>query len=186
MAILTTAECKALIDITATTWDTQIAAIIDRLPLLIFDACKTKFLSNYSGFLGWTSIAFVKGSGPTYDTITDSGDQFNDYYLRAGDVWIEGSYYGNNGLHTISSVADGTLTMSTIGTLNDEDIANSISIRQIEWPKELKLPVAQLIGHYIETGNNVTKESFSDSSRDLTAMSIWKDIRRCGKGLRYV
>jgi len=87
-----------------------------------------------------TDITFVPGSGNTKDTITDDSDGFSDDGFEAGKEIVVADSTSNDGTYTISSVADGTLTLVSIGRLTSESGVSGMTISQNQVPYIFALP----------------------------------------------
>jgi len=87
-----------------------------------------------------TKIAFVKGSGNTRDTITDSSSGFVvDGFTANMQITIDGST-SNDGTYTLYSVVAGTLTLTSIGQLTSEAGITGMTIKAEEIPHLIALP----------------------------------------------
>ena len=87
-----------------------------------------------------TDIAFVKGSGNTRDTITDASDGFTDDGFAANQQIVIAGSTSNDGTYTIYSVADGTITLTSIGQLTSEAGIADMTIKASEIPHLVALP----------------------------------------------
>lgn len=156
MAILTTAEVKSLLQISATTWDTLIGTLIPMVQDRIVDYCRNRFLD-----MGITieaeTIAFVNAAPAL---ITDSGAGFVTAGFESGmDVLVYGST-SNDGLYNVATAAAGTLTLLTGETLVTEAVGDTVTITRVRWPKGIKLDAAQLVNYYLhKEGKLVSSES---------------------------
>jgi hypothetical protein len=75
-----------------------------------------------------TNLAFVAGSGSTRDTITDSDTGMaTDGFLAGDRVTIYGST-SNDGVYEIYSIAEGTMTLTSIGALTSETGASGMTM----------------------------------------------------------
>lgn len=87
-----------------------------------------------------TKIAFVKGSGSTKDTITDSSSGFvTDGFLAGMQITVDDST-SNDGIYTLYSVATGTLTLTSIGQLTSEAGVTGMTIKADQIPYLVALP----------------------------------------------
>ena len=94
-----------------------------------------------------SSIAFVSGSP---DTITDSDSEFVTEGFKAGDDIAVEYAFDNNGIYELSSVAAGTLTLTTTNELVDMDPDDDnhplggVRISRVDWPRPLKMVCAKM------------------------------------------
>ena len=99
-----------------------------------------------------TNIAFVKGSGTTKDTITDSDSGFStDGFAAEQIITVDGST-SNDELY---SVAVGTLTLKSIGRLTSESGVADMTITAETIPNIVSLPADFLQEYLIEFGNYI-------------------------------
>lgn len=142
MAIITTAEVKTLLQISGSTYDSLIAALIPPLQSWIIEYTNNPFHS--SKYISGATIAFVD-SNP--DTITDSGSGFVDAGFTDGiDIHVEGSK-DNDGFYYVDTVTAGTLTLDSDDELIAESAGYDVLITRVRFPKSLKIVVAKLIGY---------------------------------------
>ena len=87
-----------------------------------------------------TTIAFVKGSGDTKDTITDSDSGFVTDGFAANQQIVVADSTSNDGTYTIYSVATGTITLTSIGRLTSEAGIADMTIEASEIPYLVALP----------------------------------------------
>ena len=147
--IITLSQAKALLQITNTTYDTVIQSLI---PIVQDDAiryCNTAFQDN-SIFSEGSALATVRGDP---DTITDSESNWINYgFLGGMTVYIEGGGGTNMAAFDVASVAAGTLTLTSVNQLIDQDIDdadaqpfNILRVSRINWPAGIELPAAQMV-----------------------------------------
>jgi len=87
-----------------------------------------------------TTIGFVKGSGNTRDTITDSDSGFIiDGFVANQQIVVDEST-SNDGTYTIYSVAAGVITLTSIGQLTTEEGITDMTIEASEIPHLIALP----------------------------------------------
>lgn len=150
--IITKDQVKDILRITDSDLDDEISLYI---PYVQDDLCA--YLSNYfeSGLITYqaSTIAFVKGDP---DTITDSDSKFVLEGFAAGDdVAIEYAY-DNTGLHSLSTVAAGTLTLTSSNNLvsmspsDTNHPIGSVKISRVNWPQELRLVAAKMVYFLID------------------------------------
>jgi hypothetical protein len=113
-------------------------------------------------------IAFVSG---TPDYITDDNDDFSTIgFTTDMDIAVRGG--SNYGIHTLTAVATNKLTLDSTGVLVDQDqdashhTVGTIRISRIDWPRELKPYVAQMIWYRIKHSrpSDVKSETIDDYS----------------------
>lgn len=158
MAITTLAKVNNLLGYTTgddTTRDNLISTLIPIIQDKVIKYTRNDFLNKNVQIDG--AFAFVNGSP---DTITDSQEGFVDADIVAGDYRIRFSKH-NSGIVTVSSVAAGTLTLSTTTTVVNESADNSILITQVKWPAGIDVDVANLINYYLspKKGQGIKSES---------------------------
>lgn len=164
MAIITSAEAATYLQTTFTAGQSSLVdVLIPNLQTMVMEYCKNSFL-NHNMELNASTISFAS------HTITDSASGFTDFY--AGDYKVIGSKF-NNGIVTVSSVADGALTVSE--TLVTEAAANDIWIIKVDFPTSIKPAFAQLINYYLtKQGKQVKSESlpggYSVSYKDADSL----------------
>ena len=146
MALMTTAEVKAFLRETSSTYDTLIGIYI---PIIEADICE--YLNNYFEdnviFIENNSgLAFTRGSTATSSTqadyITDDNQNFSTAGFAVGmDVIIAGG--SNHGIHTIAALTSAVMTMTSTGIFitQDQDASYNqvgrIRISRIKWEDRL-------------------------------------------------
>jgi hypothetical protein len=165
--ILTTAECKTLLNITNTAKDTMIAALLPIVEDNIRKYCRNDFLHNYKNryndefYLCASTIAFVASS----KTITDSGSGLlTAGFISGQTVHITGSKY-NDGVYYVTTAVAGTLTLDSAETLVEETAGNAVTITLVTYPKSLKIIASQMVNHrLLNQTPGVKSESIDDYS----------------------
>jgi len=116
--------------------------------------CGISKFQNVNVQLISSSIAFVTGAPAT---ITDSNSEFVEAGFQSGnDMFIR--YSPNNSkVVNITTVAAGTLTLTTGETLVSEDAGEQIYLTQIKFPADLHLKCSRWLQSYI------SKEGISSS-----------------------
>jgi hypothetical protein len=175
MALMTTAEVKAFLRETSTTYDTLIAVYI---PLVEDDICE--YLNNWfrdrvifveSG----SGLAFTRGNTATATTqadyITDDNDRFSTAGFAVGmDVVIDGG--SNYGKYKIKTLTTAVMTITDTGEFISQDQDASyhsvgrIRISRIVWPKALKPIAAKMIWYQID--DNKPKGAISERIDDYS------------------
>jgi hypothetical protein len=148
--IVTVANCKTLLGITSSTYDSLLALEIPMIQEAIIQFLKRYFKSD----LDYSSKT-ISFSGTT---ISDSASQFNVEGLLIGDYMIQGSKY-NDGFVTVSVVASGALTTSE--TLVTETAGETILLTRVVFPKELQLIASKMVGYNIFNKYGAISESIS-------------------------
>jgi len=87
-----------------------------------------------------TNVSFVKGSGNTKDTITDSDDGFVADNFAAGQELVVYGSTNNDGTYLIDSVAVGTITLNSIGVLTSEAGIADMTMIAGQIPYKIALP----------------------------------------------
>lgn len=143
MPIATVSEIKTLLQISVSTYDTLIAALIPPVQVFIVNFCNNNFI-NPNIYLTGSSISFTHNA-LTADVISDADENFVEALFADGmDILVEGSY-NNDGMYLVGTVAAGSLTLDTTETLVTEDEGVNVRITRIVFPKALKLPFSKLI-----------------------------------------
>ena len=173
MALMTTAEVKAILGITASTYDTQIATFIPYVEKDIIDYLNNGFQDGYVYRQSGSEFAFAPDTS-TGDYITDGDSDFlNRGFLAGMDIVIEGGY-SNTGKYTIASVTankivltdKGTLIAQDMGDTNDDNQIGNVKISRVKWPIALKIPAAKMVWNLIDdpTPSDAKSESLDDYS----------------------
>lgn len=147
--IITLSQAKALLQITSVTYDTVIQSLIPIVQDDVIRYCNTAFQDRYI-FSEGTALATVRGDP---DTITDSEENWVNYgFLEKMSIYIEGGAGTNMGAYDVASVAVGTLTLTSVNQLIDQDIDDtdaqsfsSLRVSRIHWPVGIELPAAQMV-----------------------------------------
>jgi hypothetical protein len=148
MAIITLAEVKARLRISANTYDTYITAIIPDIQDFVMAFCNNRFhVTNV--YIYSSTIAFVNGSPAT---ITDGNENFlNAYFADGMTIDVEESL-NNDGVYLLDTVAAGTLTLDSNETLIDEAAGLACPrITRVKFPTGIKLPVSSLIKYLLQS-----------------------------------
>jgi hypothetical protein len=164
MGIITTALTKTLLGITASTYDTQIAALIPYVQADVIALCNPGYVKDEYIYVDGITFAF---NNLNPDTITDSDSGFIDAGFEAGhDILVEGSE-SNDGEYTLATVVAGTLTLDSSDTLTTEAAGENITITRIKWEKSNIIAVAQMIWYRI-----AHIKDFSIKSESLSRYSV--------------
>ena len=159
--IIDLAECKRLLRETDDEYDSEIEVMI---PIAQEDLCD--YLDNYFQdeeiTYTFSGGAFVKGDP---DTITDNDSEFVKKRFASGmDIVVEWCR-PNNGIWQLSTVAAGTLTLTSSNELvsmayDDTDYPlGTIRISRVAWPKSLKVVIARMVWHLIARPKPCTRPS---------------------------
>jgi hypothetical protein len=182
MALMTTAEVKSILGITASTYDTQIAFFIPLVEDDLIDYLNNTFSDGYVYRESASAFTFVRGDSDTADYITDTEAEFLEKgFLSDMDIIIQGGG-ANVGLHTVSSASTDKLLLSEYGILinqeqgdtKDDNYIGSVLITRVKWPNALKMPAAQMIWHLIDDAkaSNVQSEKLDDYSVTYKAVAM--------------
>lgn len=161
MAIATTAEIKALLQITDTDYDTVIDALIPVLTDVIISYTNNYF--HTSKYISASTIAFVD-SDP--DTITDSDSGFvTAEFTDDIDIHVEDSE-DNDGFYHVDTTVAGTLTLASNESVIVEAVGAGITITRMSFPIGLRLPLAMLVQLSIDQKmfKGISSESLSEHS----------------------
>lgn len=164
--IITSDEVKSLLQISGTTYDSLITAMIPVVQDFVL-----KYTNNYfetlteSVYRDTNTISFVSGSPAK---INDSQNQFVYMGFVAGiHVRVQGSKF-NDGIYKVDSVEAGSLILSSDDELISESVDSNVLVKItiVQFPKGIKLPVAKMIGFHLEKRNarGVQSESLGDHS----------------------
>jgi len=155
-------EVKSFLNITSTTYDTQIDALI---PIVLEDInlyCKNYFIKSTAYFWdnGWTL------STASEITNSDTGDIFTEQFIDGDTIIIRGSKW-NDDYYTIASVESTKITVNE--SLNAESTDSNITIFRVDFFKDLPYICSNMIGYNLfarnQAGNKgVTSESIGDYS----------------------
>lgn len=171
MALMTTAEVKAILGITASTYDTQIATFIPFVEDDLIDYLNNSFPDGYVFRESGSALAFVRDTS-TADFITDTDAEFVEKgFLDDMDIFVQGGG-ANEGLYNVTAASTGTLILGTIGILIDQDqddtsddnAIGNIRISRVNWPNALKLPAAKMVWYLIDNArpNDAISERLDD------------------------
>jgi len=182
MALMTTAEVKSILGITATTYDSQIAFFLPIVEDDLIEYLNRTFSDGYVYRESASALKFVRGDSDTADYIGDTEAEFVEKgFLSGMDIIVQGGG-ANVGLHSISSASTGRLLLSETGILigqdqndtRDDNYIGSILISRVKWPNALKLPAAKMIWSLIDKGkvSNVQSEKIDDYSVTFAALTV--------------
>lgn len=151
--IATLAEIKTLLQISDTSKDDLINMLI---PIVENDIIEyTNNFKNGLKIITTTNCTFINES----NTIT-----VNNSFLSGQMIYVKGSQL-NDGVYTINSRTDTTLTINSLYTLQDEIIDTVIEIFPLIIPKDIKLAFVSMINYKLsKTKDNVKAESIGDYS----------------------
>ena len=160
--LVTTAEVKDFLRITAATYDVLISEYIPIVQEDICLYCNHWFQDEWLYREASGGIAFVRGSTASSstetDTITDDDEEFSTGkagFVTGMDIAIDGSG-ANSGIYTVGGVSSGTLTLTCRGILIDQDQDDAyrnvgkVKISRIRWPIGLKPIAAKMIWSQID------------------------------------
>lgn len=177
MALLTLAECKAILGIAtgSTANDKGLETFIPYVERDICLHCNNYFTDTVIYVKDIGSIVFLRGDTDTTSTspdrITDDEDRFTTSGFRSGmDIAIFGG--SNEGIYTIASASTGTLKLTSTGEIEDQDPNASynsvgpILIAKVKWPRALKPTAARMVWHLLDNPypGDVQSESIDDYS----------------------
>jgi len=104
-----------------------------------------------------TKIAFVKGTGTTKDTITDSSSGFLTDGFAAGHIITVTDSTSNDGTYELYSVAAATLTLKSIGRLTSEAGITGMTITAVTVPNMVSLPTDFYKEYLVEFDDYILK-----------------------------
>jgi len=166
MAIITVAEVKTLLGITASTYDTWIATLIPIVQDDLVCYLNNSFPDNNTKYE--SANISIQSSGPY---INDTSNPFTSYGFEAGmDIYVSQTWR-NAGIYTISSISSSQIGLSSLDTMLAESSTelyggNSILITRVNWPTGIKTTVSQIIWFNIKDikGKDVKSKSLGPSS----------------------
>jgi len=179
--LMTTAEVKSILGITAATYDTQIAYFIPFVGRDIISYLNNDFFDGYV-YKESSSVFNVQPDTSTGDYITNTDSDFvvkgflagQDIALRDGGANIGAYTVLSADANKIVITDKGVLIAQEQGTTADVNGIGSIMVSRIKWPPEIKLPVSQMVWYLIDsaTASNVQSESLDDYSVTYKALSV--------------
>ena len=163
--ILDVETTKRYLQITTDDHDALIADLIKPVQDWIVEYCNNKF-KNPKVCLKADTIAFASGGSAA---ITDSGSGFTDakFHDRM-ELCIEGSDL-NDGIVTVQTKEDGTLTLDPACSLKEEAAGASVTLTMVVWPAALQPIAAKMIA--------VDMLAEGVSSESIGAYSVTYDFR---------
>jgi len=162
MAIITRTNAKTLLQISSTTYDTVIDALIPQLQNWAVEYLNNRFHVN-DIYINASTIAFVSASPAT---ITDSDSGFVDAgFTDSIDIDVQQSAR-NDGIYAVSTVVAGTITLATGEALTTEAAGESVLITKVQFPASIQLWISKLIAFNLDTKNfkGIASESLADHS----------------------
>ena len=171
MALLTVTEVKAILNITVSTWDTQLGILLPFVQdQVVFSLTQNTFSHPDIRMLS-TTLTFSNSAG----TIVDSNAQFLiSKFKGVQDILVSGSLYNNELLET-SAITAGTMTLNFANlvnqTLKDEVAGQIVTIKAVQFPRNLKLTTARWINYLIQKDNLKGIKSESVMSYSVTFLN---------------
>jgi hypothetical protein len=166
--IVTRAEIKALLQITGTTQDTLIDALIPLVNNDIFEITNNRFLDTN---IRYSSNTFTLSN--TGKTIVDGNSRFLDYdFAGVQHINIMGSKYNDNN-YKVTSITASTITLDSGSEIINES-GNNIYITRVNYPASLKMIVAHMIKFKLNKniGNGLKSENIDGYSYTLDDVSV--------------
>ncbi len=174
MALMTTAEVKSILGITASTYDIQIAFFIPFVEKDLVDYLNNCFPDGYVFRESGADLAFVRGDSDIADYITDTSAEFLvKGFLSGMDISVINSG-ANDGIYEVDSASTGKLSLSKYGILIDQDQDDTsddnpigtVLISRVKWPDAIKLPAAKMVWYLIDDArpNDAISEKLDDYS----------------------
>jgi hypothetical protein len=176
MPIITLEKTKELLQITDNTKDSLIESLIPLVQDSVCSYCNNLFTNSNFQIIS-SNIEFVAGveANPDADPdpivevlptiINTDANYILNGFTDGCEIRVMGSKL-NNGTYEVETVSADTLTLksSAIGEIKNEVVTNifldTVIITLVQWPKELWLPVATLIGAKLAAkGSGVKSES---------------------------
>ena len=193
MSIITVDEVKDILNIDGSSYDNDINRLIPYVQEDICAYCNNYFQDGYVYRESMSYISFVRGStGSSADNIVDNDSKFLARgFLSDMDIVVEGGY-SNVGFHHVVTAAAGKLTLDSTGEIIGQDPGDTVDdnyigmlkVSRVNWPRAIKLPVAQMIHYLIENPkpSDIKSETIDDYSVTFVGMHSYPD--RVAQGLR--
>lgn len=137
--IITRTEAKALLNITASTYDSFIDMQIPLVEQTICDYCNNDFVDKVFDWFSSSAIVFTSSTNSI--DLEDIGNK----KLIANDTIRIYKSLRNNGSLTIDTVNTDSLIINNINTIIDENENEGVYITRIDYPKPLKLTASKMI-----------------------------------------
>lgn len=164
--IITLAKAKTLLQITSSTYDTYINALIPIVESIISQYTNDDFLDIVkinNSFVPNTyvysrTLSFVSAT----NSINDSANLLNTYNFKIGDSIR--CYYTlhNNQSFTIKTIAAGSIVLEAIDTVSDESAGTDILICKLKYPLYLEMIAAEMLGYKISKKDMTVKSKSID------------------------
>jgi hypothetical protein len=164
--IITLAKVKTLLQITASTYDTYINALIPLVESVISQYANDDFLdvvkiSNSfvpNVYLYSRTISFVNST----NSINDTANLLNTYNFAVGDSIRPYYTLHNNQSFTIKSIAAASIVLESIDTINNESAGTDILICKLKFPTYLELVASEMIGYKLSKKDMTIKSKKID------------------------
>lgn len=137
--IITRTEAKALLNITASTWDSFIDMQIPIIEQIVCDYCNNDFPDKIFDWFSSSAIVFTSSTNSI--DLEDIGNK----KLIANDTIRVYKSLRNNGAFTIGTVNADSLIINNINTIIDENENEGVYITKIDYPKPLKLTASKML-----------------------------------------
>jgi hypothetical protein len=157
MAIITLAQYKSLTgsDISDTTKDTQIQALIPQVEADILEICNRDFANHDITFSG--DFVPTVAAGPVYSFVCSDGG-ISAVSFSAGDCLIATGSTRNDGRYTSSAFSDTAITIVE-PVVSEAEVSMMLTL--IQYPKGLALYAAKMLKYLIDHGNSAGMSSES-------------------------
>jgi len=171
MALLTVTEVKAILNITVSTWDTQLGILLPFVQDQVVFSLTQNTFSHPDIRMYSTTLTFANSGG----TIIDSNAQFViNNFIDGQDILVSGSLY-NNELLEINTAVAGTITCNFANLVNqslvDEVAGQAVTIQAVQFPRNLKLTTARWMNYLIQKDNLKGIKSESVMSYSVTFLN---------------
>jgi len=155
--IATQTQIKAYLNITTTTYDAQITAVLAQGAEKAFLEYLNNNFLHYKVTYSSSTIVFDADN----DKITDTNAEFVTDHFIVGYIYVDGSYH-NDGYHNVSVVAETELTIAT--TPVAEDTGEGMDIYLVKFPLMLTGLFAECVGEILFKEKGIKSESIGSHS----------------------
>lgn len=171
--IITLAQLKTLLQITSSTYDTLINALIPIVEEQICEYCNNDFIDEYESLNGILPVVYFYSTefyfATTDNSLNNTTDDLTTLDFKAGDTIRVYNSIQNEGILTIKSIAAHKIIFESVNTVNNESAGNCIVIARVKFPKTLQLTASQMIGY------NLKKQTAGLISESIDDYSYTKD-----------
>lgn len=139
MPVITTAEVKNLLSITAVTWDEIIETMIPFTQARLAKVCNNEFIIDDLYYQG--RVIFAAGT----ITVDTADDLETNIGFADGDELLIHNSYRNDGYKLTASITGQVITLATGVTCVTELSGASVFLSPTQWPEAIKPIVAAMV-----------------------------------------